>query len=85
MILVVCSVRDSAAQSFMNPIFAHNRGSAMRSFRDEVNRSADDNIMNKHPSDFELFFLGEYDSDTGSFKLVERPESMLRGVDCKEI
>ena len=31
MILEVCVVRDSAAQSFMNPIFAHSKGSAGRS------------------------------------------------------
>lgn len=84
MILYICVVRDSAAQSFMNPIFAHSRGSAIRSFRDEINRAVADNIMHKHPEDFELYFLGEFDTDSAECRLVARPESLIRGVDCKE-
>lgn len=63
--LVIVAVRDSAAGGFGRPVFSASTGVAARSFSDEVNRVADDNQMNKHPGDFELWKIGEYDDVSG--------------------
>jgi len=63
----VCSVRDRAVDSYGNPFFVQAVGQAVRSFSDEINRRADDNQLNKHPEDFDLYTLGTFNSDTGLF------------------
>lgn len=78
----ICCVRDSSADVFGVPMFLGSRGQAIRSFSDEVQRVADNNIMNRHPSDFELFFIGEFDDAQASFDLLPEPKSLIRGIDC---
>jgi len=80
-LFVIC-VRDSAAQSFMAPSFAPSTGVALRAFRDECNRAAEDNLFYKHPEDVELFCLGTFDPETGVFDLEDSPKSLVRGKDC---
>lgn len=65
--LYVCAFFDRGTSSFGTPMFLMNQGHALRAFSDEVNRKADDNIINKHPDDFDLYELGEFDSETGLF------------------
>lgn len=67
MILHVCSIRDRAVDSFGSPICVPALGQAVRSFTDEVNRKSDDNQLNRHPDDFDLYVLGTFNSDTGLF------------------
>lgn len=59
-------IRDIKANVHQIPIYTHNIGAAIRSFGDECQRDAPDNILHKHPEDFELWWLGEYDDETGS-------------------
>lgn len=67
--LVIVVVRDRSADVFAQPMFVANRGSAIRSFADQVNDSRDEkNILNRHPEDFDLFELGTYDDSTGLFE-----------------
>lgn len=80
--LVVVAVRDSAVDAFMRPFFVPTVGVAIRSFRDEVTRAESE--MFKHPSDYELFEIGEFDEDIGRFENLSAPRSLLRAVDCKE-
>lgn len=65
--LYVFSVRDIKADSFGQPFYSTSKGQAVRSFSDEVNRAAQDNLLYQHPEDFELFILGEFDTDDGVF------------------
>ena len=74
--MIVVAVRDSAAGAFMRPFYMNSEGQALRSFQDEVNRKADDNIMNVHPEDFELFLFGTFDDTEGSFDLLKSPRSL---------
>ena len=77
--LAVCAVRDVKVGAFARPIFVPSRGVAIRQFQDEVSRAADDNVMFKHPKDFELYFLGVFDDETGHMAEPEQPELLLRG------
>lgn len=83
MILIVCAVRDAAAGNFMRPFYLVSEGMAVRSFQDEVNRQADDNLMYAHPEDFELFKLGSWDDNSGEFDLLKVPKSLATAKQLK--
>lgn len=68
MIYQIVSVHDRAADAFGRPIFALAIGQAIRSFQDEINRIAPDNEMNRHPEDFDLFHIGNFDDQSGDFE-----------------
>lgn len=76
----ILSVWDSAAAVFGMPNFVPTIGSAVRSFGDEVQREARDNVLNQHPEDFMLYKLGTYDDNTGLFD-TGVPDLVSRGVD----
>lgn len=65
MILKVCAVRDSAMSAYHRPIFVPTLGVAIRSFTDEVQRA--DSEMSKHPADYELWYIGDYDDEQALF------------------
>lgn len=81
--LVICAVKDRQIGSFASPFFVGSRGQAIRSFSDEVNRAAEDNIMYRHPDDFELFCLGGFDSDRCKFELLEEIDLLITGQSAK--
>lgn len=77
---IVVAVSDRAVGAFMNPFTVPSRGAAVRAFSDEVNRA--DSEMNKHPEDYELHYLSEWDDETGSFSQgTEQKELLSRGKD----
>lgn len=76
---IVLSVYDRAAEAFGRPVFATAERAAIRSFRDEIARVDIDNAMNRHPGDFELMKLGEFDDSNGSFELSPRPQLIATG------
>lgn len=76
----IMAVRDRALDAFGTPIFVAAIGQAVRSFTDEINRVDQNNNLNKHPEDFDLYFLGEYDDETAEFA-VERPKQVAVGKD----
>jgi hypothetical protein len=79
---VIGAVRDSKADAFARPIFMQSVGAMIRSFQDEVNRSAEDNQMNRHPSDFALYELGSYDDGTALMEMHEQPKLLVQADQC---
>lgn len=65
------SVLDSKASVFGTPFFSATAGSALRMFTDLVNDK--NSIVSRHPEDFSLYVIGEFDDSTGVF----RPEVPL--------
>lgn len=61
------AVRDRATDQFGTPMALVSSGQAIRSFTDEVNRNEPNNQLYQHPSDFDLYSLGTFDSDSGMF------------------
>lgn len=82
MMLHIFAVRDRATDQFGTPMFLMSRGQAVRSFTDEVNRAEKDNQIFLHPDDFDLYFLGMYDSGLGRFEVGE-PEQIAIGKNVK--
>ena len=78
-LFVVC-VKDRAAEVFNRPFFVPHRNVAIRDFTDEVNRVAADNQLNKHPDDFDLYLLGEFNDNTGEFS-ISFPQILVRAKD----
>lgn len=77
---IVCCVRDRAIDQFGNPFVVVSTGQAVRTFSDEINKRSEGNQLNAHPEDFDLFTLGEYDTDTGMFD-TDVPRQLAVGKD----
>ncbi|QXP44315.1 MAG: nonstructural protein [Arizlama microvirus] len=81
----VVAVYDSAVHSYGQPFFVPAVGAALRSFIDEVNRAAPDNMLYQHPEDYELFVLATFDDEAGIFEIPEEGmRNLARGKDVKK-
>ena len=78
-ILRVCSIYDSKAEAYMNPMFVPAIGIASRDFIDAFTSS--DNKMSKHRSDFILYEVASFDTSNGSFESVVPPRLVFKGSD----
>jgi hypothetical protein len=81
--LIICAVKDRAADAFARPMFVPSTGVAIRSFTDEVNRKDAENQLHNHPDDFDLYNLGVFDDSTAMFELLLPPEQLAIGKQVK--
>jgi len=81
--LIICTVKDRAADAYGRPMFVPSTGVAIRSFSDEINRNNADNQLYNHPDDFDLYELGEFDDNSGLFSLHEQPKLLSLGKQVK--
>lgn len=58
------SIFDRKALQYHPPFFASTDGSAVRSFSDAANDAQ--SSIGRHPSDYVLFYVGEYDDQKGA-------------------
>jgi len=61
----LCAVLDAKLAEYGNPFTVRKTGEAIRSFADAVNQVDANNNMNKHPEDFTLWYVGDFDNETG--------------------
>lgn len=59
------TIYDEKAEVFLPPFFVPTEGIAGRAFRDCINSG--DHQFSKHPGDYTLFYLAEFNQDTGEF------------------
>lgn len=83
-ILQICCVFDSAANMFNRPFYVPHIAMATRSFRDQVNKPDETNELYRHPEDFALYSLGQFEEETATFELHARPELIIRAKDIKD-
>lgn len=78
MILKAFSVRDAKGEVFHTPFFKKTHGEAERDFtmlvRDEKSQ------LRQFPEDYDLYFLGEYDDQSGVFKTLDTPQHIIKAV-----
>ncbi|AXH74211.1 MAG: nonstructural protein [Microviridae sp.] len=67
------TVRDKIAHAYGNIFQAPNDMHAMRTFRLEVNRPHENNVVYHNTDDFTLYSLGEYDTENGQITPHESP------------
>lgn len=80
MIQKVFGVRDGKALAFLQPFYSVSSGSAIRAFDDTVN-ATDGNQIAKHPEDYVLYEIAEFDDCTGEFKCCTPLKLLGSGVD----
>lgn len=77
MVIKLFSVFDSKVSGFGNPFPDQIEASAIRNFSDAVNDTSNPNNMwAKHPEDFSLFQVGEFDTLTGEL-ISSLPKNLL--------
>jgi hypothetical protein len=79
MIQNIYTIFDTAASAFNPPFYMHNDGMAFRAFSDNVNDEK--SIISKHPEQFILFKLGEYDDSEAMFDLLDTPRPLCKGIE----
>jgi len=82
--LQIVVMYDSKTEAYGAPNFVVNIGSAVRGFTDEINREAPDNLLYRHPGDFSLYHLGEYDDARAAFELLQQPRELARGIEMSQ-
>ncbi len=72
------SIRDAKAEIFNPPFFKTTAGEAERDFHQAVNDPS--TMLNKYPTDYDLYYLGEYDDMSGKFSNLESPQHVIKAV-----
>lgn len=72
------AVRDGKVEQFFPPMCFQTPGAAQRWFEDLINN--DKTELYKHPGDYVLYSIGEFDTDTGIL-VPTRVDLVVTGVD----
>ena len=72
------SIHDSKGEIFNPPFFKSTHGEAERDF--QTASQDDQSMISKYPEDFDLYYLGEYDDQTGKFKALPTPQHIIKAV-----
>lgn len=75
----VYSIRDNKMNSFGTPVLLENDSVAVRQFGDIITEG--NTVMSKHPSDFTLYKIGEFDMESGKFTNLDCPSALATGSD----
>lgn len=82
--LQIFAIYDKKAQAYILPHFFAQKGQAIRAFEDAVNETANPhNQISKHPSDFVLAHLGEFDDRLGLVTGLSSPVNIEEATNLK--
>lgn len=76
----VYSIRDNKMETFGTLVFIDNDAVAVRMFGDLVLNDKE-SLIGKHPADFGLYKLGEFDDTTGKMANLDAPSLLAVGSD----
>jgi len=62
----------------MQPFVQLSHGEADRTFHKLVNDQK--SMVNQYPDDFDLYYIGEYETTSGKLTPLQTPEHMLKAV-----
>ena len=71
---------DSKLKVWMNPMFFLHVGQAERAWTVIVNDG--NSLPGKHPADFVLYQIGEFDDDTGMVNPISPPVQVITSTAC---
>lgn len=77
----VYSIRDAKGDNFNPPFLKRTHGEAERDFRTLVNDEK--SMLAQYPDDYDLYYLGEFDDNSGKFTLVDSPQHIVKAVQVK--
>lgn len=81
MILQIFTVYDSKAEAYLPPFYLSTKGQAIRAFTDTANDP--NHTFYKHPEDYTLFLLGQFEDGNASFHLQKTPIAMGKAIEFK--
>ncbi len=76
----VYSIRDNKMETFGTLVYIDNDAVAVRMFGDLI-LGDKESLMGKHPADFGLYKLGEFDDNTGKMVNLDAPSLLAIGSD----
>lgn len=77
---ILVALFDRATEAYAPVMTVHTRGEAIRSFKNECQNP--NSPIRQHPTDYELWQVGEYDDQTGM--IVSMNERIARAEDHTE-
>lgn len=77
----IYSIRDNKAETYNTPWYSVNDATAKRSFAQAVNDPNHD--LAKDAQDYDLFWIGLWDDQTGHILPAEAPKHLCNGLDMK--
>lgn len=83
MLYEVFSIHDEKATAFLPPFILPNNAMAQRIFSDCIN--SEDHQFAKHPADYTLFRLGQFNDMDGTFILKDTKQSLGNGVEFRRM
>lgn len=81
----VYSVLDTKMGVFGNPIVEVREEAVIRGFSDAVNDPNPNNMWNKHPEDFALYYVGDFDPEVGCLIPAEKLRCVLTASAVKSV
>lgn len=81
MFLKMYSIRDQKADIFHPPHFQKTHGEAERNFKTLVNDPKSQPAL--YPEDFDLYYVGDYDDNTGKVTPLDTPQHIIKAVQLK--
>lgn len=72
------SIRDTKAEVFNTPFFLKTHGEAERSFKNLLNDQQ--SMVSKYPEDYDLYYIGDYDQDSGQLGALDTPQHIVKAV-----
>jgi len=84
MINKMYAIHDSKVNAYDKPWTCRSRGEAIRSFADLIN-SKDNNMVAKHPEDYTLFEVADYNVETGVILPHPAHVSVGNALEFKEL
>lgn len=79
MVKQLFSIHDVKAKYFFAPVSLNSEGEARRLLSDAV--SDTQTVINRHPEDFRLYRLGEFDDNSGVLSPLAQPEFVCDAVE----
>lgn len=75
------SIRDAKGEIYNPPFFKKTHGEAERDFHQLV--KDDKSMPGQYPEDYDLFYIGKYDDQTGKTEGLQTPQHIIKALDVK--
>jgi len=80
--LKIFTIRDSKGEVYNQPFFQKTHGEAERNFHQLVNDNK--STVSQFPEDFDLYFIGTYNDQTGLLSPNDTPQHVIKAVQIKK-
>ena len=77
----VFAIKDRAVNGYGETLAMPSEQHAIRWFRDLVNADPEKSAIAKHPDDYDLYRIGDYDDELGLLVPQAQPKLTARGKD----